>query len=186
MAIGAVFKKALPWLGTLASVAASAVPGAGPLVSIGARILGDKLNKQIPSTADGIAQALQMALGDPAQQEKLAEAELAFKQAMQQMNFQSEQEMEQIAAGDRADARAREVALHDWYPKILATLVVLACLTGEFIYFRWGAPSNAAPELIGRILGTLDSAVMLVLSYYFGSSAGSRGKDDTIAAALTK
>ncbi len=180
--IGAIFKKALPWLGTLAGIAGSAVPGVGPLVSIGSKILADKLKTNVPATADGIQQALQNALGDPAQQAQLQEAELAYKQALQAMNFQHEDEQEQIAAGDTADARAREIATHDWYPKALATVVVSACLAGEFLYFRQGSPNSAAPELIGRILGTLDNALILVLGYYFGSSAGSRSKDSTIAA----
>jgi hypothetical protein len=30
------------------------------------------------------------------------------------------------------------------------------------------------------VLGTLDAALMLVLGYYFGSSAGSAAKDETI------
>jgi hypothetical protein len=178
----AVFKKALPWLGTLAGIAGSAVPGVGPLLSIGSKILADKLKTSVPATADGIQQALQNALGDPAQQAQLQEAELAYKQALQAMNFQHEDEQEQIAAGDTADARAREVATHDWYPKVLASLVVAACLSGECFYFHYGTPSNVAPELIGRILGTLDNALILVLGYYFGSSVSSRNKDSTIAA----
>jgi hypothetical protein len=36
-------------------------------------------------------------------------------------------------------------------------------------------------ELIARVLGTLDSALMLVLSYYFGSSAGSAEKNQIMA-----
>jgi hypothetical protein len=32
-------------------------------------------------------------------------------------------------------------------------------------------------ELIARVLGTLDGALMLVLSFYFGSSSGSQAKD---------
>jgi hypothetical protein len=35
-------------------------------------------------------------------------------------------------------------------------------------------------ELVARVLGTLDGALMLVLSYYFGSSSGSQAKDDLL------
>lgn len=168
-------KKALPWIGTAVQVA---LPG--PLGNV-AKILTDKLGKSVPADSTGIASTLEAALGDPALAEKLKEAEMQFQQAMQQQNFQHIEDLESIAAADRASARGREIALKDWYTKVLATLVVVLCFLGEGLYFRYGAPANASPELIGRILGTLDSALILILSYYFGSSAGSAAKNDIIA-----
>jgi hypothetical protein len=41
-------------------------------------------------------------------------------------------------------------------------------------------------ELIARVLGTLDGALMLVLSFYFGSSAGSQAKDTMIHNSVPK
>lgn len=168
-------KKALPWIGTAVQVA---LPG--PLGNV-AKLLTDKLGKSVSPDATSIASTVEAALGDPATAEKLREAELQFQQAMQQQNFQHVEDLESIAAADRANARGREIALKDKFPKILATVVVILCFLGEGLYFRFGAPANAAPELIGRILGTLDSALILVLGYYFGSSAGSAAKNDIIA-----
>jgi hypothetical protein len=37
--------------------------------------------------------------------------------------------------------------------------------------------------LVGRVLGTLDAALMCVLYYYFGSSAGSAQKNQIMGSA---
>lgn len=168
-------KKALPWIGTAVSVA---IPG--PIGMI-AKLLTDKLGKPVAPDATKIGEAIETAVGDPQQVAALKEAELAFQQQMTAMGYQHETELEQIAAADRASARSREVQVRDWTPRTLAFIVVALCFAGEGIYFRYGAPSNASPELIGRILGTLDSALILVLSYYFGSSAGSDRKTELLA-----
>jgi len=36
-------------------------------------------------------------------------------------------------------------------------------------------------ELVARVLGTLDGAVIMILSFYFGSSSGSQAKDERAA-----
>ena len=71
--------------------------------------------------------------------------------------------------------------MKDWTPRILAAGVVCLTFCGEGWILTHGYPSNVAGELVGRILGTLDSALMLVLAYYFGSSAGSDRKTEILA-----
>ena len=88
---------------------------------------------------------------------------------------------EQLAYADTASARAREVEVKDNTPRIIAYLVILLVLIAEGSMFFVGQPKGMDGVVLGRILGTLDSALMLVLGYYFGSSMGSAKKDSTIS-----
>ena len=98
-------KKALPWLGTAASLAG--IPGAAPVIGIATKLLSSSLGKSVtPAT---LVDDLTAALGDPTKLAALKESEQAYQQAMQQMNFQHETDMEAIAEKDRESARAMQV-----------------------------------------------------------------------------
>jgi hypothetical protein len=69
-----------------------------------------------------------------------------------------------------------QVTTHSHIPPTLAILIVVAWATVQgFLLTNVIDPSMR--ELIARVLGTLDGALMLVLSFYFGSSSGSQTKD---------
>lgn len=140
------------------------------------------------------ATAISMALGTPANDPKAAETALlgatpdqllALKKADNDFQVQMRQlgiEEAKLSFDDTANARAREVAVKDQTPKIIAYLVILLVLIAEGSMFFVGQPKGVDGVVLGRILGTLDSALMLVLGYYFGSSSGSAEK----TAALNK
>lgn len=176
MAFTDVIKKAFPFLSAAASLG-------GPLGTLAATVVGKALgmDKAPEASSDGIGNAIAVAFADPAQRAALLKAEQDFQLQMTALGFKDAEEMARIAADDRASARDREVKVGDWTPRILAASVVLIAAAGEGWVLTHGYPSNVAGELVGRILGTLDSAVILVLSYYFGSSAGSDRKTEIIA-----
>jgi hypothetical protein len=64
-------------------------------------------------------------------------------------------------------------------PPILSVLVVVAWVLVQFFLLNHVIDASMR-ELVARVLGTLDGALMLVLSYYFGSSSGSQAKDDLL------
>jgi len=64
-------------------------------------------------------------------------------------------------------------------PSILSVLVVVAWVLVQFFLLNHIIDASMR-ELVARVLGTLDGALMLVLSYYFGSSSGSQAKDDLL------
>jgi hypothetical protein len=64
-------------------------------------------------------------------------------------------------------------------PPILSVLVVVAWVLVQFFLLSHVIDASMR-ELVARVLGTLDGALMLVLSYYFGSSSGSQAKDDLL------
>lgn len=173
-------KKVLPWIGSAA--AAVATGGPAGLIGVAVKGIGQIVGKDVAPTADSLAAAVAGATPDQIIQMKKLDDD--FKAQMQQMGFQHEEEIEKLLVQDRDSARNREIQTKDRTPKILAFVVCVLCFGGEAAYFFHGARVGTSPELVGRILGTLDSALMLVLSYYFGSSHGSDQKNAVIAEAV--
>ena len=168
-----VLRKAFPFISVAASLG-------GPLGTMAANAVGSALGVGKVDSSK-LSDVITSAMGNPEQLAALKKAEQDFQLQMTQLGYQHVEELEAIAERDRESARAREIATRDWYPKVLATLVVVLCFGGEAWYFMHGPPPSASPELIGRILGTLDSALILVLGYYFGSSSGSADKTRALA-----
>ena len=78
-------------------------------------------------------------------------------------------DLEKIAADDCNSARQMAIATHDWTPRILAVVVICA-----WVFIQWHLLNSTIVsemrELVARVLGTLDAALTLVLSYYFGAA----------------
>lgn len=87
---------------------------------------------------------------------------------------------EEIAAGDRDSARKREAATGDNTNRIIAFVIVTLWGAMNFFIMFNGIPETVDDPVLYRLLGTLDAVVLLVLQYYFGSTASSRSKDATI------
>ena len=164
--------QALQVLRTVAPTIAMAVGGPfGPLAATAiSAVLG---------TAPGDSKAAETALltATPDQLLALKKAENDFTVQMKTLDISEEK----LSFDDVANARAREVAVKDSTPRIIAYLVILLVLIAEGSMFFIGQPKSMDGVVLGRILGTLDSALMLVLSYYFGSSAADTKKDSTIS-----
>jgi len=141
---------------------------------------------------------LSSALGTPAGDDKAAETALlganpdqllALRKAENDFQIQIKQlgiDEEKLSFDDTASARTREMSVKDWTPRIIAYLVIVLVMMAEGSMFVVGQPHGIDGVVLGRILGTLDSALMLVLGYYFGSSAGSADKTEAINKMIAK
>lgn len=161
------------------NIVATVAPGiatalGGPLAGMAVSALATKMLGK-PNATQAEVQAAVLG-ATPEDLLKLKLAEIDFQKAMSDAGIK----LEELASADRANARDREIKTQDWTPRILAALVVAGWITVQFYLLRHVVDASMR-ELIARVLGTLDSALMLVLSYYFGSSASSKGKDDTLA-----
>lgn len=166
-------KKALPWIG------AAATGNVPVLVAMAANQLSQSFGTDIAPTADAIINAVQGAT--PEQMLTLKQADNDFAIKMQAMGFAHIEELQMLAEADRSDARNREIKTGDSRtPQILAAMVLVGWLTVQG-FLLTHVIDGTMRELIARVLGTLDSALMLVLSYYFGSSAGSAEKNQIMA-----
>lgn len=170
----------LDWKAVVRTVAPALATALGtPLAGMATKVITDALlGEGIESaTDDMLANAVQTASPDALI--KLKEADLQFKRDMARLEI----DLEQIAAGDRASARQREVSTGDmWTPRMLAGGVTL----GFFGVLTWllsaGIPPNGGEALL-VMLGSLGTAWAGIIAYYFGSSAGSRHKSDLLAKA---
>ena len=86
---------------------------------------------------------------------------------------------EQLAVNDRKSARDMQISTQSFVPPLLSILVVVAWATIQY-FLLTHVIDPSMRELIARVLGTLDGALMLVLSFYFGSSSGSQAKDQLL------
>ena len=112
---------------------------------------------------------------------KLKEAENAFAIKMKEIGV----DLEKVHANDRADARGREVKTGDiWTPRILAATIIggfLAMVASVLLGKVSGIADPVAAGMIGTLIGYVSAKADQVVSYYFGSSAGSAAKTDLLA-----
>lgn len=165
-------------LRTVAPTAATLLggPAAGAAVTMLSRTL---LNRDDASEAEIAAAVTAL---QPQDLGRLREADLALRVEQVRAGVRIEEleiEALRIDAGDRASARQREVSTGDWTPRVLAFgLLLLWFITQHHILTATVDPSMR--ELVQRVLSTIDAAFMLVLGYYFGSSASSARKTAAI------
>jgi hypothetical protein len=148
----------------------------GPLA--GAAI--GQISKAIFGAPDGDETELGEILvhASPDQLVALKKAEHEFRLALRQARL----EEQRIDAADRADARARQIALQDWMPSALGGLIIL----GFFVVLAamvWRKLPPGAETEFSIMLGALAAMTAAVVSYFFGSSAGSKEKTRLLAGA---
>lgn len=152
-------------LKTAAPALATAV--AGPAGGMAVKLIADKLGIE-DSTIEGVTAALQ---GNPELQLKLREIDL--------------KELE-VHAKDRDSARNREmaIAVSENAPtlnKIVTPVLALGVVSLSFVLFTiliFVDVKENAKDILIYILGVLSAAVTQILSYYFGSSQGSKDKSE--------
>lgn len=135
--------------------------------------------------------ALSKALGTPAGDDKAAETALlgaspevlaAMKKADEDFKIQMKQldiTEEKLTYDDTASARQMAVATKDTTPRNLAYMLLGG--TGVAIAAVLLGYAKVESALAGTLIGYMISECKAVMQYYFGSSAGSQTKDDTIA-----
>ena len=130
----------------------------GPLGGLAVSALAQKFD--VEDEVEAVTKAIK---SDP-------EAALKLKE-LEQARFQS-------ILADKDSARDREVAIatSDKSPlvnklvsPVLAIIVVLAWVGIQYTLLNTTVPQEMR-ELVARVLGTLDGALMVILSYYFGAS----------------
>ena len=156
----------MDWLKSIAPTIATAMGGplAGMAVEAISKAIGVDPNEVQNTINSGKMTADQIA--------SLQTAEIALKARAQEMGL----DFEKLAVADRASARQMQMTTGSFVPPLLSVLVVVAWATIQY-FLLTHVIDPTMRELVARVLGTLDGALMLVLSFYFGSSAGSQAKD---------
>ena len=161
-------------LKTLAPLLGTAI--AGPFGGIAASFLADKLGVS-EKTVSAVTDALSDGKMTPDQVAQIRLAEIEFKKWM----GDNQLKQDQLRFDDTKSAREMQISTKSVTPSVLTWIVVTLTLAAEGALLFNQIPPGADPIVLGRVLGTMDSALMLVLGFWFGSSHGSQNKDALLA-----
>lgn len=145
----------------------------GPLGGLAGQILAKTLGVD-PANPKAVEDAVLAQSPESITQIRLAEIEL--EKAAQE----NEIDLERINAADRANARDREVKTGDRTPAYMAYGVSIGFFGVLGYLLKFGIPPQGGEALL-VMLGALGTAWTAIIGYFFGSSASSRSKDDTLA-----
>ena len=124
---------------------------------------------------DQLAEAL--AIASPEHLLALKKAEQEFAIALRGAQV----EERRIDAGDRTNARQRQIDMRDWTPSILGALIILGFFIVLAAMLGRSLPAGTETEF-SIMLGALATMTAAVVNYFFGSSAGSKEKTRLMAA----
>jgi hypothetical protein len=150
----------------------------GPLGGIAVAGLG-KIFGIDGATQKDITKAITDSKITPDQLAEIQKLELQFKNDEAERGFK----YSELEFKDRDSARNLAVQTHSLTPSILTWLVVIIVLAAEGTMLFHVMPPGADPIVLGRILGTMDSALIMVLSFWFGSNSNSQRKTELLAQA---
>jgi len=159
----------MDWLKSIAPTIATAL--GGPLAGMAVEALSKAIGVD-PSEVQNTINSGKMTADQIA---SLQTAELALKARAQEMGL----DFEKLAVADRTSARQMQISTQSYVPPTLSIMIVMAWAIVQW-FLLTHIIDGSMRELVARVLGTLDGALMLVLSFYFGSSAGSQAKDDLL------
>lgn len=172
-----MFDKIGELIGAVAPTLATAM--GGPLAGMAVKTVSQALLGRNDGTQEEVMEALTNAT--PEQLARLKEIDASFKIRMRELDI----DLERLVVQDRDSARRREIETRDWTPKILA----FSILGGYFACLFWllgrGMPGSGSESVI-MMLGALSQTVTAVVAYYFGSSVGSRQKDNILESKVKK
>lgn len=165
-------KKAFPFISAAAGFG-------GPLGTLAASAVGKALGtSSVDSTVDSISAAIAGATPDQMLQLKQAEADVQVK--IQQMGFEHAEELDKLSVDDVESARNMQTATRSWTAPVLAWFVVLS-FAATVAAVLMGYASKIEAAFAGTLVGYLAANANQVVSYYFGSSAGSDRKTELLA-----
>jgi len=161
------------WGGLIGAVAPTiATALGGPLAGMATRAISSALFGHQDGSMDDIQNALLNPTAD--QLNALKKIEADFKVQMKQLDI----DLERISEEDRDSARRMQIETKDWIPRVLAILIVggFAVITG----LKMAGWTTVNDPAVSELLTTLRDGVILVLSFFFGSSSGSQKKDELL------
>lgn len=169
----------MSWLDTLSSLAPTVASAlGGPLAGAAVSAIGNLLGINEPTQekisrifADGKLTAENLA--------EIRKLELQYQNEEKERGFK----FAELEFKDRDSARNMAIQTHSITPALLTWLIVAIVLVAEGFMLFNQVPPGADPIIIGRILGTMDSALVMVLAFWFGSNSNSQRKTELLAVA---
>jgi hypothetical protein len=171
-----VLKKSFPFISAAASLG-------GPIGTMAATLVGKAIGvDKVAPTAEGISNAIATALADPAQRAALIQAEQQFQAQMAELGYKDAEALAATAAADRESARQMQIVTRSWLPGTLALVVTLGFF-GLLSLCAFRTVPVGSEKILDVMTGSLGTAWIMIVTYYFGSSAGSDRKTELLAQA---
>lgn len=158
-------------VGTVAPTLATAL--GGPLAGLATKAIVEAVGLPPESSEEQVAAAITGATPD--QLLAIKNADAIFKIKMREL----EVNLEQIMFQDRDSARKLLISTGAKTPAALSWIVVATTFALEGGLFVLGMPQDMPDIVLGRILGTFDTALGIVLTYWLGAAhrdPANRGK----------
>ena len=160
----------LPLLG-----AALPVPGGA---AIGAA-LAEYVTGDAKASAADVVDAI---TADPAARERAAEFQATHRETVLKVLAEHDLNRARVALEDRQGARRASV--EGGTAKrlfVLSVVILVASLGAEIAALFHGLPAGVSELVVGRVLGLLDAAAMLVLGFHYGTSEGAGRATELLA-----
>lgn len=167
----------MDWIATLKAIAPTVASAAlGPTGGAVISAIGSIIGVDNP-TKESIANLFKDGQLTAEHLAAIRELELKYQAEERERGFR----YAELEFKERDSARQMQIATHSATPAVLTWLIVTLTLVAEAALLFNQVPHGADPVIIGRILGTMDSALVMVLSFWFGSSSGSQQKTTLLA-----
>lgn len=163
----------MDWLKTIAPMLGTAL--AGPLGGAAAAFLADKLGIQ-EKTVEAVSEVLNSGRMTPDQITSVKLAEIDFQKFLKDNAIK----IEEVHAGDRADARRMASATQSRVPAILSMLVTCGYF-GVLVGMMTDVLNVADSQALLIMLGSLGTAWGMVMAFWFGTTKSSSEKNQIIA-----
>ena len=161
-------------LSTVAPTVASAL--GGPLAGEAVAAIGSLL---------GISEPTQSKLKDAIESGRLT-SEQVFQIKQLELKYKSEEadrgfKYSELEFKDRESARSMMISTRSNTPALLTWIIVVLVLGLEGSLLFGATPIGVNDLVLGRVLGTLDAALMMVLTFWFGTTNASSRKTELLA-----
>lgn len=176
-------------LSNLGKTVAKFAPLLGSILPIpGGAMIGELIAHEFGGNANNPDDLTARIVADPNAEVKLAEIQANCKVQLQQIAMQNAQN--ELAAQtaeiesdrlDRADARKNN---NRSYMPEMVTFIIIVGFFGCFYMLLELNPTARDQQVLFMMLGTISTAFGGAVTYWLGSSAGSRNKDQAIHTAL--
>lgn len=162
---------AFEWKNLVRSVAPTIAQAlGGPLAGMAVQAVSDAVLGKPDGTDEEIASALSTA--NPETLLSLKKADQDFKVKMKELDI----DLERLAYEDVKDARAREIAIKDKMPAVLA--IMLLIMFGGVMVALFCVPIPTENEAtIYTMIGTLGTLMIAACAYYHGTTKASSMKN---------
>jgi hypothetical protein len=161
----------MDWIKTIAPLLGTAL--AGPFAGIATSFIADKLGVEA-KTVEGFKKAISNGQMTPEQLSAMKQAEFDFQKYMEQNSITREQ----LAYDNTKDARAMYVSTKSTTPAVLTYLITLGFF-GIMGFMMTDRYTSSEPLLV--MLGSLGTAWIACVNYWFGSTSGSKTKTELLA-----